>query len=75
MLWACSMLDSVKWYPFYCGYSTKRFQVLLKELFKLRMSVQVIGYSSLDLSLVLHFYKFQQAHRATTLSSHNEEKT
>lgn len=53
MLQTCSMLDSVKWYPFYCGYSMKRFQVLLKELFKLRMSIQVIGYSSLDLSLVL----------------------
>lgn len=53
MLQTCSTLDSVKWHPFYCGYSIKCFQVLLKELFKLKVSIQVIGCSSLDLSLVL----------------------
>lgn len=53
ILQTCSTLDSVKWHPFYCGYSMKCFKVLLKELFKLRASVQVIGYSSLELSLVL----------------------
>jgi len=53
ILQTCSMLDSVKWHPFHCGYNMKWFQVLLKELFKLRVSIQVIGYSSLDLSLLL----------------------